>query len=172
LDEPATVSLNDERVLYWLSQGAEPSDTVRSILGRQGLMLAFHLKRKGSEEEAVWEAVRAHRERHAQLEVAGKKTTVGDRREEALKAEYAAAASAEAVAAKARAEADARAKADADAARQKAQEDAQAERDAAAAAAKVAQEARNVEQTTEDAGAVASDTSTPDADADLADQPK
>jgi len=168
LDEPTIVSLNDERVLYWLSQGAEPSDTVRSILSRHGLMLALHLKRKGSEDEEVWEAVKSHRERHAELAVAGKKTTVGDRREAALKAEYAAAATAEAAAAKARAEADAKAQAEADAARRKAQADAQAERDSAAAAAKVAQGARNVEQASEDAGVVAADTSAPESSADAA----
>ena len=172
LDEPTTVSLNDERVLYWLSEGAEPSDTVRSILSRHGLMLALHLKRKGSEDEEVWEAVKSHRERHAELAVAGKKTTVGDRRQEALKAEYAAAATAEAAAAKARAEADAKAKAEADAARQKAQADAQAERDAAAAAAKAAQGARNVEQASEDAGVVAADTRAPESGAVAAADPE
>ena len=30
--KPATVDLNRERVDYWLSKGAQPSDTVRSFL--------------------------------------------------------------------------------------------------------------------------------------------
>ena len=30
--KPAAVQLNDERVKYWLSKGAQPSDTVRSLL--------------------------------------------------------------------------------------------------------------------------------------------
>jgi small subunit ribosomal protein S16 len=29
---PAAVEFNDERVKYWLSKGAQPSDTVRSLL--------------------------------------------------------------------------------------------------------------------------------------------
>ena len=29
---PALVQLNNERVHYWLSKGAQPSDTVRSLL--------------------------------------------------------------------------------------------------------------------------------------------
>jgi small subunit ribosomal protein S16 len=30
--KPAAVQLDDERVQYWLSKGAQPSDTVRSLL--------------------------------------------------------------------------------------------------------------------------------------------
>ena len=29
---PAAVQINNERVKYWLSKGAQPSDTVRSLL--------------------------------------------------------------------------------------------------------------------------------------------
>lgn len=29
---PAVISLKDERVQYWISKGAQPSDTVRSFL--------------------------------------------------------------------------------------------------------------------------------------------
>ena len=32
LKKPALVQLNAERVQYWLSKGAQPSDTVRSLL--------------------------------------------------------------------------------------------------------------------------------------------
>ena len=87
MEEPATVTLNDERVLYWLEQGAEPSDTVRSILSRQGLMLALHMRRKGSEGDAVWDAVTAHRQKHAEISAGNKKVTATDRRELALKEE-------------------------------------------------------------------------------------
>jgi small subunit ribosomal protein S16 len=37
LTDPATVTLNEDRVRHWLSVGAQPSDTVRSILRRQGI---------------------------------------------------------------------------------------------------------------------------------------
>lgn len=30
--KPAVVQINSERVQYWLSKGAQPSDTVRSLL--------------------------------------------------------------------------------------------------------------------------------------------
>lgn len=29
---PAKVTLNDERITYWISKGAQPSDTVRSLI--------------------------------------------------------------------------------------------------------------------------------------------
>lgn len=33
--KPAAVNLDRERVQYWISKGAQPSDTVRSFLGNQ-----------------------------------------------------------------------------------------------------------------------------------------
>jgi small subunit ribosomal protein S16 len=38
LTEPSTVKVNEERVRHWLSVGAQPSDTVRDLLRRQGLV--------------------------------------------------------------------------------------------------------------------------------------
>jgi small subunit ribosomal protein S16 len=38
LTDPATVTLNEERVRHWLSVGAQPSDTVRRLLVKQGLV--------------------------------------------------------------------------------------------------------------------------------------
>ena len=54
---PATISLNFERALYWLNVGAQPTDTVRGILSNEGVMLMKHLQggvKKGAftEEEA------------------------------------------------------------------------------------------------------------------------
>ena len=39
--------IDEERVLYWLGQGALPSGTVRSLLKRVGLMRRFHEMRYG-----------------------------------------------------------------------------------------------------------------------------
>jgi small subunit ribosomal protein S16 len=36
-DDAAKVTLNDERIRYWLGQGADVSDTVRSFLVRRGV---------------------------------------------------------------------------------------------------------------------------------------
>ena len=42
LTEPETVTLEEENILGWLNNGAQPSDTVRNILSRQGVMKKFH----------------------------------------------------------------------------------------------------------------------------------
>ena len=40
---PATVDLDFERALYWLTTGAQPTDTARSILSHEGVLLKKHL---------------------------------------------------------------------------------------------------------------------------------
>jgi small subunit ribosomal protein S16 len=35
--DPPTVSVNEERALHWLRQGAQPSETAKSILVKVGL---------------------------------------------------------------------------------------------------------------------------------------
>lgn len=40
---PATVDLNFDRALDWVMKGAQPSDTVRNILSREGVYLKKHL---------------------------------------------------------------------------------------------------------------------------------
>ncbi len=37
--EPSTIVLDEERVRYWLSKGAQPSDPVRNLLKKQGISL-------------------------------------------------------------------------------------------------------------------------------------
>lgn len=36
------VTIKEERVLEWLSKGAQPSDTVRNLLSKAGVMTKFH----------------------------------------------------------------------------------------------------------------------------------
>ncbi len=66
LREPAEVRLDEERALYWLDNGAQPSDTVRSILYRRGLMLQNHLKQKGEPADKIEEEVEEFRQRMAE----------------------------------------------------------------------------------------------------------
>ena len=37
LKDPAEVTLNTERVQYWLQQGAIPTDTVKTLLKKEGV---------------------------------------------------------------------------------------------------------------------------------------
>ena len=36
------VTLKEDRVLAWLADGAQPSDTVRNILSKEGVLKKFH----------------------------------------------------------------------------------------------------------------------------------
>ncbi len=40
LIDPAKVTLKTERIQYWVDQGAKPSDTVRSLLKKEGFFAA------------------------------------------------------------------------------------------------------------------------------------
>src|SRR5690606_16871876 len=93
--------------LYWLEQGAQPTDTVRSLLSREGLMLALHLRRKGKTEEEIQAAVEQHRAQ-ASTKLSSGTMTAADRRKQALEEERRRMAEAEAEAARARSEAAAR----------------------------------------------------------------
>ncbi len=39
-DPEKQVTLNAERIAYWLSVGAQPSDTVRRLIAKQGIVAA------------------------------------------------------------------------------------------------------------------------------------
>ena len=48
--KPATVTIKEEETLKWLSNGAQPTDTVRTLLKSEGIMNKFHqLKNKKGE---------------------------------------------------------------------------------------------------------------------------
>ena len=38
LTDPATISIDEEKALKWLRYGAQPTDTVRSLLSKLGIM--------------------------------------------------------------------------------------------------------------------------------------
>ncbi len=57
--DPSSVELKFDRALYWLEVGAQPTDTVRNILSREGVLLMKHLRtgvRKGAFDEAAAQA--------------------------------------------------------------------------------------------------------------------
>ncbi len=55
--EPAIVNINEDRVLYWLQNGAIPSDTLRSFLKRKGILFKWHLIKKGVDEAVIEEEI-------------------------------------------------------------------------------------------------------------------
>ena len=53
---PASIDLDFDRALYWVEVGAQPTDTVRNILKREGIYLMKHLRggvKKGAFDEAA-----------------------------------------------------------------------------------------------------------------------
>ena len=42
LTQPEQVTLKEEALMGWLNNGAQPSDTVRNILSKEGVMKKFH----------------------------------------------------------------------------------------------------------------------------------
>ncbi|QMU07740.1 30S ribosomal protein S16 [Levilactobacillus suantsaii] len=39
---PAEVKLNEESIMNWLNNGAQPSDTVKNLLSNAGIMKQYH----------------------------------------------------------------------------------------------------------------------------------
>ncbi len=57
--DPSTVDLKFDRALYWVEVGAQPTDTVRSILSKEGVYMMKHLRggvKKGAFDEATAQA--------------------------------------------------------------------------------------------------------------------
>ncbi|MGA9173460.1 MAG: 30S ribosomal protein S16 [Thermoactinomyces sp.] len=40
--QPATVKIDEEKALKWLANGAQPSDTVRSLFRQEGILKKVH----------------------------------------------------------------------------------------------------------------------------------
>lgn len=110
ITDPAELVINEERLFHWLDQGAQPSDTVFSLLRGQGITLKYELKRRNADEATIskemqkWELARNERSKKkavsesAKLAEAAKAEAAAETEEEAV-TEEASAAPAEDVAA-------------------------------------------------------------------------
>ncbi|EAF7140430.1 30S ribosomal protein S16, partial [Listeria monocytogenes] len=45
--DPVEVKIDEEATLKWMHNGAKPSDTVRNLLSREGIMEKFHNQKLG-----------------------------------------------------------------------------------------------------------------------------
>lgn len=85
---PATITLNFERALYWVNVGAQPTDTVRSILSHEGVYLMKHLQggvKKGAFDEAEAQRRFDAWKTQKQAAVDKQKSAMADKKEEAAK---------------------------------------------------------------------------------------
>lgn len=53
LENPMIITVNEDRLYAWLKRGAEPTDTVRSLLQRKGYWLRWALMKKGADEATI-----------------------------------------------------------------------------------------------------------------------
>jgi small subunit ribosomal protein S16 len=53
LTKPHTVEIQEDRALYWLDKGAQPTDTVKSLLRQKGITLKRELSRRGLTTEQI-----------------------------------------------------------------------------------------------------------------------
>ena len=106
--QPALLEVSAQKALEWLRKGAQPSDTVRSLLSREGVMIQFDLLKRGATaEQAAAEGARI--KSAAILRSQTKLATAADKKKakelELARAAETAKAASEAAAAKAAAEA-------------------------------------------------------------------
>jgi small subunit ribosomal protein S16 len=84
LREPLAIETKEARIFHWLTNGARPTETVRSLFQRNGLWLKWNLKRRGKDEGTIaaemekWQVLQAERvkrdaERKARRAVARRK---------------------------------------------------------------------------------------------------
>jgi len=74
--EPVEVVIDKEKALKWLKVGAKPSDTVRNLFSKQGILFEWDLVQRGftaeqiAEEFKKYEAVQAQRQKRIEAEQA------------------------------------------------------------------------------------------------------
>jgi small subunit ribosomal protein S16 len=69
---PISLTFNEDRVFHWLKRGAQPTDTVRSLLRRNGSWLRWSLIKRGTEDakvEALMERWKLEQEEKLRREV-------------------------------------------------------------------------------------------------------
>lgn len=88
IERPAVVAVKEERLTHWLNEGAEPSDTVSSLLTQIGFIQKYHKAKAGQDVTEI-----------------ALKSTITERKKKTRKTKKAAAAKAQAVEAEAAAKA-------------------------------------------------------------------
>jgi small subunit ribosomal protein S16 len=87
--KPHKVEINEERIAYWLERGAQPSDTVRSLLKQKGITYKRELAKKGLPAEQIveemrkWEVIQIEKGRRREAAKARAKKTKAEKAEAA-----------------------------------------------------------------------------------------
>lgn len=79
LTDPMTIEVKEDRALYWLGEGAIPTDTVKSLLRKKGVTLRFDLTKRGvaadqvEEEVKKWEMIQVEKRQRVEAKKAAAK---------------------------------------------------------------------------------------------------
>lgn len=98
LQNPMVIETKEDRLMHWLKTGAQPTDTLRSLLQRNGMWLKWSLIKRGSDEATIagtmeqWQAAQAAKQqrdeaRKARRQAARRKARKGAGAEAAPAAE-------------------------------------------------------------------------------------
>ena len=66
---PMQITLQEDRVMYWLKTGAQPTDTVRSLFKREGILYKWNLEKRGKSEDEIQSELDKFKERNADKHV-------------------------------------------------------------------------------------------------------
>lgn len=66
---PMQVDLREDRVMYWLKTGAQPTDTVRSLFKREGILYKWNLEKRGKSADEIQSELESFKERNADRHV-------------------------------------------------------------------------------------------------------
>lgn len=67
ITDPAEIVVDEEKVFQWLKNGAIPSDTVKSLFSKKGIMLKWHFIKEGHDQDKIneeykkWEVLQLER---------------------------------------------------------------------------------------------------------------
>ena len=73
LQKPYQLDIKEDRVHYWLDNGAQPSTTVKRLLRRQGIWFRRELLKKGIDQEKIdeeikkWELLQIERQKNQEV---------------------------------------------------------------------------------------------------------
>ncbi len=103
---PHVVECKEDRIFHWLSEGAQPTDTVKNLLQGKGLWLKWTLTKQGADEAKIasemesWEKLQVEKAKRAEDKAAKSKSDKAKKKaaeDDASKAEEAAEPQAEEV---------------------------------------------------------------------------
>lgn len=61
--KPSVIKIDQFRAIYWLNNGAQPTDMVRELMSYEGVLLWRHLQFKGKTNEEILEQIAKHKEK-------------------------------------------------------------------------------------------------------------